>query len=158
MGIDKNQLKGLIEETLKEIGLYSEHATNLILGTIAQESRFGTYIKQLGTGPALGVCQMEPNTFKDISDNYLKGPLMSKRLKLKMTIGSKCGVHNWRAKEMVHNLKFAIALCRVHYLRRPEALPTDLVGYAAYWKRYYNTYLGAGTEEEFIRNYKEYVL
>jgi hypothetical protein len=158
MALDKNQLKDLIEETLNEIGYHSDEAVNLILGTIAQESVFGTYLKQLGGGPALGICQMEPNTFKDISDNYLNGPLMSKRLQLKMAIGAKCGVHNWRAKEMVHNLKFAIAMCRVFYLRKPGALPSSIEGMAAYWKKHYNTYLGAGTEEEFIRNYKKYVL
>jgi hypothetical protein len=48
-------------------------------------------------------------------------------------------------------------MARVHYLRRPEPIPTDLTGQAEYWKKWYNTYLGAGTVEEYIENYKKYV-
>ena len=50
-------------------------------------------------------------------------------------------------------------MCRVHYYRVSEALPeeNDIEGMARYWKKYYNTPLGAGTEEEFIHNYKEYM-
>ncbi|MHC5804382.1 hypothetical protein ACYTX7_09245, partial [Streptococcus pyogenes] len=70
--MDAKQLKVLvIGPTLKTIGLYSEAADQLILGTIFQESR-AKYLKQLGNGPALGVIQMEPNTYNDIWDNYLK--------------------------------------------------------------------------------------
>jgi len=47
-------------------------------------------------------------------------------------------------------------MCRVKYFQVKEALPTDLAGWAGYWKTYYNTRLGKGTEEGFIRDYKEY--
>jgi len=41
---------------------YSQPAARaLIMGTIAQESLCGRYIKQRG-GPALGIVQMEPET------------------------------------------------------------------------------------------------
>ena len=47
-------------------------------------------------------------------------------------------------------------MARIHYLRVPEALPAadDVVGLAAYWKRYYNTELGAGTVEKFVESYQ----
>jgi len=58
--IDREQFIDLIiEPTLEELGMFSAAASELVLGTAIQESRL-TYIKQLGTGPALGVCQMEP--------------------------------------------------------------------------------------------------
>ena len=62
MSLNKNQFQNLIEKVLKEFGMYSESATNLLLGTAAQESRFGTYIKQIN-GPACGVFQIEPLTY-----------------------------------------------------------------------------------------------
>ena len=55
--MDKNQLSYLIKETLTGIDKYSIDALNLLLGTAAQESRFGHYIRQLGSGPALGIFQ-----------------------------------------------------------------------------------------------------
>lgn len=145
----KHQLRELIVETLKEIDLYSEDAVNLLMGTCAQESHLGQYIKQLN-GPALGVFQMEPNTFNDIFSNYLRY-----KRELLDSIYNLCGdIHN---KNVMWNLKLAICFARVHYLRVPEKLPNTIEGYAAYWKKYYNTYLGAGTEEEFINNYNLYV-
>lgn len=151
--IDKRQLRSLVSETLKEIELYSEDAVNLILGTIAQESAGGQYIRQLNNGPALGICQMEPSTFNDHLSNYLK---YKKSLVAK--INESCNIDYFNASILVFNLKFSICMCRVHYLRVPSKLPSNLYGYAKYWKDHYNTYLGAGTEDEFIKNYKKYVL
>ena len=51
--------------------LVSQEAENLLMGTAAQESALGEYIRQLGNGPALGIFQMEPETFDDIVRNYL---------------------------------------------------------------------------------------
>lgn len=50
-----DNIKNLITETLTELGLYSDDARDLLLGTCAQESAFGKYRKQLGGGPALGI-------------------------------------------------------------------------------------------------------
>jgi hypothetical protein len=47
-------------------------------------------------------------------------------------------------------------MCRVHYLRVKEALPTenDAAGMASYWKRYYNTVLGKGTIEQALPSFR----
>lgn len=41
--------------------------------------------------------------------------------------------------------------CRLFYLLRPGAIPSTLEGRAAYWKKYYNTKLGKGTEAHYIK-------
>ena len=151
--MDKTQLKNLIDRILKSLDLYSEHAVNLLLGTCAQESAFGTYIRQLGKGPALGIFQMEPATFNDIENNFLRY-----KPDLKVKIKQLSGISEMSPEQLEYNLVLAACMARVHYLRVPEALPTDLTGYARYWKKYYNTHLGKGTEAEFINNYKKYVL
>lgn len=158
MSIDFSQLRHhVVRPTLKHfepVIPYGIEAEDLILGTIAQESH-GRYLKQLGRGPALGVIQMEPFTFNDIYDNYLayQPEIMAKLEDLELP--EWLGVHG--PKEIIGNLYYAVAMCRIFYRRLPDALPADVEGMADLWKRRYNTYLGAGTREEFIRNYEKYI-
>lgn len=139
---------------LEHIGLWSQAAENLVLGTAAQESHMGEYLVQLGNGPALGIYQIEPATHDDIYRSYLnyKPPLRSKVTSLLTKELTK--KHN-----LVFNLAYSTAICRVIYYRVPASLPDsgDVHGLAEYWKKYYNTVSGAGTVQEFIENYNKYV-
>lgn len=152
MSVNKKQLRELIKETLIEIDAYNVAAVNLLMGTAAQESLLGHYIKQV-RGPALGMFQMEPATFQDISNRLNRERLekILQLLNLKSTPSP---------KDMMYNLKLAIIMARYKYLLIPEGLPAshDIEGLARYWKKYYNTPLGRGTENEFIKNYNRYVL
>lgn len=143
MSLNYNQIKDLIEKTLQEYNLYSESAVNLLLGTLAQESKFGTYLKQLGGGPALSMFQIERPTF-----NWLKHAYMNKY-----------NLQDVEFEDLEWNLKLAILFCRLRYYVVPAALPdaNDIQGLAEYWKNYYNTYLGKGKVSEFISNYKKFV-
>lgn len=132
------------------------------MGTIAQESHLGTYLKQLGTGPALGICQMEPATHRDIWNNYLKYNSSLSALMWTLALDNGMFTSNGshpHETQLIGNLYYSIAMCRIHYLRIKAPLPKagDVAGYAAYWKKYYNTPLGKGTEAEFIANYQKYV-
>lgn len=151
---DRRQFRELIEDVLTGLGLHSPAAVNLLLGTAAQESRFGTYLRQMGKGPALGVFQMEPATERDIWDNYLRyQPALVEKIK-GFTGESGPGPHlRW-------NLAYQIAMARVHYLRKKPPMPPgdDLAGLAAYWKQHYNTRLGKGTVDEFTAHYRLFVL
>lgn len=154
--MDAKQLRDyVIRPTLKYLGLHSQSAEQLVLGTIFQESR-GEYIKQLGDGPALGLAQMEPATHDDIWFNYL-----AYKRKLASNISELASIKSLdpdmvpKAKELMSNLSYAVAMCRVHYLRVPEPLPKagDIEAMGKYWKQYYNTPLGAGSADEFVEHY-----
>lgn len=145
-------MKEFVADTLVKIGLYSPDAVELLMGTCAQESAMGKYRRQLGGGPALGVFQMEPATFRDIVENYL-----NHRPDLKEKILKLSGVDALdNPDDLVFNDRLAVCMARVHYLRVKEAIPSDLDGWARYWKKYYNTPKGKGTEYEFVCNYKRY--
>jgi len=152
--IDVGQFREyIIDPVLEEMSMYSVAASELLLGTAIQESRL-TYLVQLGGGPALGVFQMEPATFKDIWINYLAfRPSISKSVQSIAGVGA---AEHATAEQMVWHLAFAAAMCRVHYRRVPEAMPPagDYPAQAEYWKEYYNTPLGAGTAEEYIENWE----
>ena len=145
--IDLDQFRDyVVEPTLEDLGLMSAAASELVIGTALQESHL-TYIKQLGNGPALGVCQMEPNTHDDIWKNFLAyRNVLSDAV---LDIGGP------EPQELIWNLKYSVAMCRIHYRRVSSPLPQagDVEGQAQYWKTYYNTELGKGTTQEYIDNW-----
>jgi len=146
MSLDRGQFRNLIERVLRRVdpALCSLAAVNLLLGTAAQESRFGTYLRQLRRGPARGVFQMEPGTFRWLRGRYKKKyPLIADRL----------------FAEIEWDLRLSIIMARLRYRIVPVVLPDadDVVALARYWKQFFNTIHGAGTVEEFVGNYKKYV-
>jgi hypothetical protein len=148
----------VIRPAMRRLGLWSEAAEELLMGTAAQESLLGRYLAQMGPstgsgeayGPALGIFQMEVATHDDCWNNYLvyRGDLAAHLLKV-------CVPKLSRVEQLVWNLQYAAAMCRVQYHRFKEPLPEahDVPGLAGYWKRYWNTERGKGTTEEFVRNY-----
>jgi len=155
--MDANQLKvHIIEPSLRELGLFSDAAVQLLMLTCAQESKLGHYIVQI-RGPALGIFQVEPATYSDMFSNYLKyKPELS--AKLSRIAGVEPGIIP-PAETMIYNLKYAAAIARIHYLRAPDALPEldDIASMANYYKKIFNTHLGKATAKEAMDNYARYV-
>lgn len=145
--IDIKQFRDhVVDPTLEQLGLYSIAASELVLGTALQESKL-TYLVQLGGGPALGVCQMEEATHDDIWRSFLA---YRERLRLELQTMGRSAI------ELTWNLRYSVAMCRVHYRRVRHPLPEagDLEGQAHYWKQHYNTELGKGTVEEYCRSWQ----
>ena len=138
------QFKDLIEEVLKEVGLHSHSATALLLGTAAKESGFGTYLHQLGRGPAHGAFQIEEGTF-----NYLK-----KKYQEQFPV-----IKDFTFNQLRWDLRASIIMARLKYLSIKSRLPDgdDLLGMAKYWKQHYNTEAGSGTVPQFVKSWKMYV-
>jgi hypothetical protein len=157
MGINYTQLKyNVVIPVLKLMGLDSDCAIDLVLGTAAQESAMGKYIRQKGFDMyskegAFGIYQIELATHDDIMYRYLpefKPTLCSLCERLKIPVLTD-------AQNLIGNLYYATAICRAKYLSIAEKLPDegDVEGMARYWKKYYNTAKGKGTDAEFISNY-----
>jgi len=100
---------------LFEMQLYSEVAEKLVLGTIAQESKLGTYLHQV-KGPALGIGQMERRTHNDIVNRFLKY-----NQALRMRVLDAACVINFDPNHLVYNLRYAVAFVRIQYYRVPAA-------------------------------------
>lgn len=147
MALNLMQFTDLIWRVLRHHDLDSSAAVNLLLGTAAQESAFGTYLRQIN-GPALGVFQMEDQTFEWLQEKYteLKTPTV--------------GQLRWAEFEMLeYDLWLAILFARLRYRVVPSPLPAaeDIRGLAEYWKQHYNTPAGRGTVEQFVKNYTKYI-
>lgn len=142
----------ILRPALTVVDGFTPAAEELVLGTALQESRL-EFIKQLGGGPALGLFQMEPATHDDIWTNYLAyRDELADKVK---TLAAPTSANHPSPNELIGNLWYAAAMCRIHYMRVPDPLPDagDVPGMAAYWKEHYNTFEGAGSEEEFEENW-----
>jgi len=149
----KKVLHEIVIPALDKVGLGGRAAQELVLGTGIQES--GLILrKQLFGGPACGLWQMEPVTFRDIWNRYV-----CKHKSLHESLLHILGSENPNVGTLIINDHFAAAMCRVLYLRVPAPLPSsgDIVGQAYYWKRYYNTPLGQGRSVEYIAKWHTFV-
>lgn len=150
-GLDVKQFHHyIVTAALQAAGLYSEDAARLVTATALAESGL-RWVDQVTKGverpgPAYGLFQMEALTYHDHWDRFLiYKPDLSARIERMMIPGLK-------GLDQLHgNHYFAAVMCRVHYLRKPEPLPSggDLRAMGAYWKKYYNTAAGKGTVDGF---------
>lgn len=120
----------------------SESAIRLLCMIAAHESGSFKYSRQI-RGPALGLLQMEPGTFFDVSDYARRKGLL-------------CSLLPADPREMIFNFPLSVAMGRVFFLRIPEALPAenDIKGLATYAKRYWNTELGKATADDYLEAYQ----
>ncbi len=143
----------IIKPTLQYMGgnYYSKESAFLLLCTAAIESNCGEYIKQIN-GPALGIWQMEPDTHSDIwqhcdalnSDDDMFRELIAD---LQVQGGNNGGYTN-----LIPSPMYACAMARLKYSMDPHTLPkltgvgqVDSRNFYDYYKRVYNTELGAST-------------
>lgn len=161
MGLDCMQLRlHVVRPTLQKLRLWSMAAENLVLGTAAHESAGFRFLDQITgphdamLGPAYGIYQIEPATHADLFENFLRFHADLWNLALDMRA-------HWPdpTTQLATNLTYQTAICRLQYYRAKPPLPAadDVEGLAAYWKRWWNTPAGKGTEAQFIEHYRRYV-
>jgi hypothetical protein len=153
--LDCSQFRTLIiEPVLSKLQIYSSKAEELLVFTCAAESLGGTLLHQI-KGPALGIYQMEPNTYTDIWVNYIHG-----RNQLATLMALHLGCNKIPPIErMIYDLHFATAMARIHYLRFTGKLPEvkDVDGIWDYYKKNYNTEKGKAKKEEAIKKYQDFI-
>lgn len=156
-GLDPEQLViHVIRPTLKYIDLWSPAAGVIVLGTGLVESKL-RYVDQIDQsnkpGPAYGLWQCEEPTHADYWNNFLRFQ-NGLREKCSGLIARRSALFP-PVSELVFNLAYAAAMCRVHYRRVKDPLPDrrDAGGMASYWKRHYNG-PGKGTVEKALPHFE----
>ena len=153
--LNPNQFRDLIvKSSLNDLLLYSKDAEELLVFTCAVESLGGTYLHQVG-GPALGIYQMEPETYNDIWNNFI---IPDNKLILRLINNFDVG-RMPSEDRLIYDLRFATAITRIFYLRIQEALPDsdDVNALWDYYKKYYNTIKGKAQKDESIKKYHDFV-
>lgn len=145
----------IIKPTLQYMveNYYSKESAFLLLCTAAIESDCGYYIKQIN-GPALGIWQMEPGTHDDTWLNcdalkYITLASMVRALRLSNSANPE--------NDLVNSPMYACAMARLKYSMDPNPLPkltgdnnVDSRAFYDYYKRVYNTELGASTFDKWV--------
>lgn len=114
----------------------------LMLVTALVESR-ATFLRQVPSGPALGLWQVEPKTHRWIVETVAK-PLRTRLSALTAALGDD--------RELIWNLRYSCAVARLRYYLAPTPIPPAgmIIEQARYWKEHYNTPAGKGSVESFI--------
>jgi len=140
----------IIKSTLNDLNLYSPEAEELLVFTCAVESRGGSDLKQFN-GPALGIYQMEPNTYTDLWANYINN-----HNQLRTILVTNFEVNRIPSPErLIYDLRYATAMARLFYARIKEPLPylDDPENLWWYYKKYYNTFNGAAHKDFAMLSY-----
>lgn len=150
-----SQLRSLIiEPVLSKLQVYSKDAEEVLVFTCAAESEGGTFLHQI-KGQALGIYQMEPNTYSDIWVNYIRA---RNQLATLMALHFGCNKIP-EVSRLIYDLHFATAMTRIHYLRVKPVLPDakDIDAIWEYYKKHYNTDKGKAKKDECIKRYHDLV-
>lgn len=145
---------------------YASAVSDLLLGTIYHESAGFQYTRQMGFSwesdeGAWGIGQCELGSVTD-SLHYLRRRRDVAKRAAVWLAGDKDATADWLlqmdARTVIRLLPvsypLAVLFCRLHYMRRPEAIPLDTAGQDAFYKQFYNTRFGAAKPGDFTRALK----
>ena len=143
-----------IAKKIEEVLGGGENAIKLMLETAMQETRLGQFEDKTNYAAGTGLCQADKFPFEDRQQRIRQKDVD----KMNEAFDVDWYLVEWR--ELEHAPLLSMLDCRITYKLRPEAIPDTVIGRAAYWKKFYNTIAGKGTEVEYIENaeklWKEY--
>lgn len=139
------------------LGANKENLRNMLRETAIAESNYGRAIYDYKRGFGYGAFQ-----FDKIGMKQALQVAESKNLITKIQLLDLCPYDlssaNYKAVYDFFQEKSVLQaiLCRMYYLGIKEPIPSTLEGRARYWKKYYNSELGAGTPEKYIARVKAF--
>ncbi len=144
-------LEGTLRPTLLKMDMQSPSAEKLLLMTACHESGGFKYDRQVDGGPALSYYQIEPETLEDLYLNFLEYRPRRKALLNGFEPSANC-----TPEEALMDPVYATAAGRLIYSRVLQPLPAvdNDNGLADYWKAHWNTPLGKGTVDEFLKDWR----
>lgn len=122
---------------------------HLLLETCAVETKLGQFKDPTPNGAGRGVPQIDADTFEWLKTKYRDS-------KQALLILDRTGIDIERVglDDLDYNPLLALIWCRLRYCAVPLAIPDTQASRAAYWKLYYNTSAGKGTEQDYLQSAK----
>ena len=139
--------------------LYNEGAVKLMMGTAAQESDLGFYLRQHPRGPGKGWWSVEDATHTDIW-RYLAKPSKTKLRDIVLSLARDKSLNPHPPhSELIDNPPYSLAVARIKYWMISTPMPDagNLLALGGYWDKFYNVNPVHGTAQEFVDSYNKYV-
>lgn len=128
---------------------YTLSAIRMIGRIAAQVSDRGTYWRQLGNGPALGLLQIEPATCQDVWREVIGRQDDIEAVVRSVLPHGFNYMHADSDEHLVFNVRYNIMIGRLCLWRHREPLPAydDIDGQFDYYNKYFNSLAGHATLE-----------
>lgn len=126
-------------------------AVSLLIETAAQETHLGALRDRHNHKLGVGLCQFDEIGFVDVRNRTPERHATS----IMRDFG--IDVRAIEHRELAHSPLLSLVFCRLKYKLIAEAIPQTVEGRGGYWKKYYNSELGAGTAEEYIETAHRFV-
>lgn len=145
------QLFEMIEDVVEAYKVKNENteATKmLLLGTVAQETKLGKLRDPTAYAAGSGIAQFDNgDPFEDVIQrgNRWKG-IAQKKFGIDLD--------KVRYRELELSALLGLNMARIKYKLVPYAIPETVDGQWKYYKRYYNSYQGKATREEYLNNFR----
>jgi len=122
-----------------------ERSYRMVMETFMVETQLGTFPDTVNES-GFGIAQFDLIGFEDTKVESID--------KYKDSVYKKWGVNLdiVQLVELRYNTPLSGIFCRLKYKRVPEKIPSTVEERAKYWKKYYNSHLGAGTEAFYIKS------
>lgn len=154
----------------KPTAAYAKATAQLLYGTWAQESGGGKYLRQIGftvneLRGGWSEWQLEIGSVTDSLNRLARYSELRKRSARWLWENEGAAPVWWKGFDaeplslmlLVRQWpRLACLFARLHYMRVPEPIPGCVAAQALYWKDHYNTRLGKGTSEQYIKAWLDY--
>jgi hypothetical protein len=138
--ITENELDNVIIDVTKTLG-GGLNAALLLAETCSIESDYGNNFL---TGD-VGIMQFTTTGFKQVQQytNQARKNIVKQTWNI--------DIDKISLIDLQYSPLKSVIFARLYYLTMPCAIPSSIAERAAYWKKYYNSVLGAGTEAQYIK-------
>lgn len=153
--IDKHKLSETIYAVMKRLGIEeNKDLHDLVMETCAVETDFGYIVKQVN-GPALSMYQILPSTFR-----YLLDKIKDNDKELHKKVMYFYDLRKNNHYNFVYNVPFTTAVCMLYYLDVTPDIDKKIKTReerANLWKQKYNTPLGKGTVNIYLKRTRKHI-
>lgn len=144
-----SQVFEMLEDVANDLKGSSENVENtidLMLGTLAQETRLGSLKDPTNYSAGSGISQFDPGIpFRDPVDRMGKWKKIVRNL-------YDFDFDKIQHRELEESPLLGIVLMRIKYKLVPYKIPNDIEGQWKYYKKWYNSEDGKATREEYMVN------
>ncbi len=145
--LDEKELYSLVSEICKYLGNGANGtAEDLLVETAGAETNKGLAKDNGVLSGGIGLTQFDKIAFEDVKKrtNDKNKQIVKNNLKVEIDL------IEWEM--LAYSPFLALLFTRLKYKLIPEEIPVTIEDRAKYWKKYYNTILGAGTIEHYLKN------